>query len=290
AALAGYRQALTAAPLSAETRRTYYSKVRGYLTWLADADVDGGPLTRARARDWAVRDYRNWLVTVAKHAPRTINTTLAAIDDFYTRRGLGPASAGRLDLPAQAPRALDAKTALRWVRAIAAHPAPRDRVLALLPIYAGLRVSETVALDADDVRLSARKGTLRVRGKGTTVRDLPIHPQLRTGLHTWLEERPDWPGAGTSPALLLNHRGLRLSVRGASDIIRAIAAGANLDEQHITAHVGRHTFATTLIRGGTDLVTVADMLGHARLDTVRLYTRPSAADRERALNLLPYDR
>jgi len=56
AALAGYRQALTAAPLSAETRRTYYSKVRGYLTWLAAADVDGDPLTGARARDWAVRD------------------------------------------------------------------------------------------------------------------------------------------------------------------------------------------------------------------------------------------
>ena len=91
--------------------------------------------------------------------------------------GLGPASADRLGLPAHAPRALDAKTALRWLRAIQAHPAPRDRVLALLPFYAGLRVGETVALDTDDVRLSARKGYLRVRGKGTTVRELPIHPQ-----------------------------------------------------------------------------------------------------------------
>jgi site-specific recombinase XerD len=264
--------------------------VRGYLTWLAAADADGDPLTQARARDWAVRDYRTHLVTVAKNAPRTINTALAAIDDFYTRRGLGPASAGRLDLPTQAPRALDAKTALRWIRAIAARTAPRDRVLALLPLYAGLRVSETVALDTDDVRLSARKGTLRVRGKGGKPRDLPIHAQLRTDLQAWLDERPDWPGAGTSPALLLNRRGRRLSVRGASDIIRGIAAEANLDEEHITAHIGRHTFATTLVRGGTDLVTVADMLGHARLDTVRLYTHPTAADRERALNLLPHDR
>ena len=105
---------------------------------------------------------------------------------------------------------------------------PRDWVLALLPIYAGLRVSETVALDTDDVRLSARKGNLRVRGNGTTVRDLPIHPQLRTDLQTWLDERPDWPGADTSSALLLNRRGRRLSVRGASDIIRVIAADADL--------------------------------------------------------------
>ncbi len=290
AALADYQRVLRAAPLSAETRRTYLSRVRGYLTWLAAADTDGDPLTERRARDWAVRGYRTHLVAVAKHAPATINTALAAIDDFYTRRGLGPAAADRLDLPTQASRALDAKTALRWVRAIAAHPAPRDRVLALLPIYAGLRVSETIALDTDDVRISARKGTLRVCGKGGKPRELPVHAQLRTDLQTWLGERPDWPGAGTSPALLLNRRGTRLSVRGASDIIRAIAADANLDEEHITAHIGRHTFATTLIRGGTDLVTVADMLGHARLDTVRLYTRPTAADREQALNLLPHDR
>jgi len=288
--LADYQRALRAAPLAAETQRTYYSKVRGYLTWLAAADVDRDPLTQARARDWAVRDYRTHLVTVAKCAPRTINTALAAIDDFYTRRGLGPAAADRLDLPTQAPRALDAKTALRWIRAIQAHPAPRDRVLALLPLYAGLRVSETVALDTDDVRLSARKGNLRVRGKGTTVRELPVHPQLRTDLQTWLDERPDWPGATTSPALLLNRRGRRLSVRGASDIIRGIAADANLEDEHITAHIGRHTFATTLIRGGTDLVTVADMLGHARLDTVRTYTHPTAADLTKALTLLPQDR
>jgi site-specific recombinase XerD len=49
------------------------------------------------------------------------------------------------------------------------------------------------------------------------------------------------------------------------------------------------TFATTLIRGGTDLVVVADLLGHARLDTVRAYTRPTADDRIKALNLLPTD-
>jgi hypothetical protein len=63
----------------------------------------------------------------------------------------------------------------------------------------------------------------------------------------------------------------------------------NIDEVHITADVGRHTVSTTLIRGGTGLVAVADVPGQARLDTVCLYTHPSAADRERALNLLPYD-
>ena len=75
----------------------------------------------------------------------------------------------------------------------------------------------------------------------------------------------------------------------AGDHPERLRSEANLDEEHITAHVGRHPCATTLISGGTDLVALADMLGHARLDTVRLYTHSSAADRERALNLLSYD-
>ncbi|MGZ6669950.1 MAG: tyrosine-type recombinase/integrase [Solirubrobacteraceae bacterium] len=52
----------------------------------------------------------------------------------------------------------------------------------------------------------------------------------------------------------------------------------------------RHTFATTLVRGGTDLVIVAELLGHARLETTRIYTRPSAEDRTRALDVLPVDK
>ena len=99
---------------------------------------------------------------------------------------------------------------------------------------------------------------------------------------------PQRAGAGTSPALLLNRRGGRLPVRGASNIIQSIASNAGLGDG-ITAHVGRHTFATSF-RGGTDLVVVADLPGQARLDTVRACTRPSEDDRTKAVNLLPTDR
>jgi site-specific recombinase XerD len=285
--LGDYAAALRTAPLSEQTRRTYASKVRQFLAWLAGADLDADPLTSADGRDWAVRNYRTHLQTVLKRSPATVNNALAAVDDFYIRRGLGPASAARVEITAAAPRALDQRAQLRYLREVQRCPSPRDQALALVPFYAGARISEIVALDVDDVARSARKGVLRILGKGERVRHVPIHPQLRAALAGWLDERADWPGATDTPALFLNQRGQRLSVRGAHDIVTAAAAG--LDD-HATVHVLRHTFATTLLRGGTDLVIVAELLGHARLETTRAYTLPSAEDRTRALDLLLVDK
>ncbi len=135
------------------------------------------------------------------------------------------------------------------------------------------------------MRLSARKGILRIVGKGEKVREIPIHPDLRAALTGWLDERSDWPGADT-PALFLNQRGGRLSVKGAHDIITAIATAAGLEDEDVTAHVLRHTFATRLVRGRTDLVIVAELLGHARLETTRAYSRPTRQDAIDALELL----
>src|SRR5207244_13298379 len=148
-----------------ECRRTNLLNVRRCLAWLGAAAVDGDPLADVEARDCAVRDYRSHLQVVAKAAPATVNAALAAIDDFYARRGLGRATAERADLPEQAPQALDMRAVLRWLRAVEAHLAPRDRALAGVLFNAGARISEAVALDVDDVRLSARKGVLRILGK-----------------------------------------------------------------------------------------------------------------------------
>jgi site-specific recombinase XerD len=181
---------------------------------------------------------------------------------------------------------LDTRAQRRWLRAVAAHPSPRDRALAGILFYAGARIAETVRVDLADLSISARTGVLRIHGTGDRTRDVPIHPTLRTDIRRWLQTRPSWPGADTNPALFLNHRGGRLSVRGARDIIARIAQTAGLNHD-TTAHVLRHTFATTLTRGGTDLVIVADLLGHARLDTTRAYANPTTQNRSRALDLLP---
>lgn len=286
---AEYVGALAMAPVDADTRRAYASRVRQYLAWLESAAVEGDALGEATARDWAVRDYRSFLQSVAKRKPSTINTVLAALNDFYSRLGLGPAEARRVEVAQSAPRALEQRESIRWLRAVGGCPNPRDRALALVPFYAGLRIGEAVGLDVDDVRQSARRALLIVRvGKGDRWREVPLHRDLQSALNDWLTERRDWPGAD-APALFLNRRGARLSARGARDVFARLAGAAGLDEE-FTPHVLRHTFATNLTRGGSDVVLVADLLGHARLDTTRRYSLASRADRAAALAHLPVDR
>jgi len=72
-------------------------------------------------------------------------------------------------------------------------------------------------------------------------------------------------------------------------VFTAIGQGAGLEDD-ITAHIGRHTFVTALIRGGEDLVTVAEIVGHSRLATLRVYSRPTDDDKHNALRHLTTDR
>jgi site-specific recombinase XerD len=295
--LADYAAALVRAPLAPASRGKYLSRVRGFLAWLADAAVDGDPLADRAARDWAVRDYRAHMKAIRKSSPATINTTLAALGDFYQRCGLGAPAARREDVPQRdAPRAPGEREARRFLRAVEQEPSVRDRLVALLPYFAGLRDSEVVRLDVDDVRLSARKGELRVLGKGSDGgkhRTLPVHAELCAALQAWLGERSSWPAAGDTAALLLNRRGGRLGDRSVRAIIERLGELAGLGDDPLEPfgpHVLRHTFGTQLVRAGVDLVTVAELMGHARLETTRIYTRPTRADRERALDVLLVDR
>lgn len=282
-------------PLGADTVRVYVSRVRQYLAWLAaalaDGMVEGDPLIDPDARDWAARDYRTHLQTVLKRKPATINAHLTAVDDFYRRRGLGPAAAKRADIPPAAPRALDKRDQIRLLRQADRAPL-RDKAIAFTAFYAGTRISETTRLDIDDIHTSARKGHLIVRyGKNGKYRQIPLHPKLRAVLEEWLRERAGWKAADTSPALFLNRRGGRLSARSAYTVLRAIADAANLPlgrDGIFTPHVLRHTAGTTMTRQGTDIVIVAELLGHS-VETARRYSLPSHHDRQKAIERLTVD-
>jgi site-specific recombinase XerD len=292
---AAYQAELDRLPLAANTRRAYRTRVANFLAWLVTADLDGGdPLADPHARDYAVRDYTRHLRVVGRKEPATINAVLAALDHFYRWRGLGPPNARRQDLPQLAPRALEPAEQRRLLRAVERSPSTRDRALTLTLFYAGPRISETAALEVGDVRLTARKGELAIRdGKGGTARKVPLHAEARTALAAWLPDRARLleqladRGRPIAPAgreaLWRSRRGTRLTTRAIDLVVRTLGAEAGL-EKELSAHVLRHTCFTNLRRAGVDLVTIAGLAGHARLDTTRRYTLPSEADRQAAID------
>jgi site-specific recombinase XerD len=158
-----------------------------------------------------------------------------------------------------------------------------------------VRVDELVSLNENDVPLSARKGKVIVReGKGGDSREVPLVDQVaRASVAEWKKERATWPGADENPALFLNRRGGRLSARAVDQLLDALAADADLVDDDgnpaASAHTLRHTFGTNLLRSGVDIVTVAELMRHRRLDTTRLYTLPTERDLEDAVAKLPTD-
>jgi integrase/recombinase XerC len=278
-----YERWLSRQPLSANTRRTYRTRVRGFLAYLAATPAEyGDPLSEEHARDYAARDYKTHLKTVRKAKPSSVNLTLAAIDSFYRFMGMGKPDAKREDLPGVAPGALSPEEQKKFLRAVERSSSARDRAMARVLFFAGLRVSELVGLDAEDVAVSARKGRVVVRsGKGDAYREVALNAEARGALEGWLAARKEYPDAGSS-ALFLNLKGGRLTSRAVDIVVRRFGEGAAI-EKPVSAHVLRHTCMTNLVRAGNDLVLVAEIAGHKRLETTRRYSLPSEADRQAAM-------
>ncbi|MCZ7673722.1 MAG: tyrosine-type recombinase/integrase [Chloroflexi bacterium] len=159
----------------------------------------------------------------------------------------------------------------------------------LLPLlfYTGLRIGECAALNQEDVLISARKGTVIVRqGKRDSYREIPLNVNARRALDAWIVNRKEMFPAVDNEAFFLNRRGGRLSARAIDMVLRKLSeeAGVNL-----SAHVLRHTCITNLVRNGTDLVLVAEIAGHRRLETTQRYSLPTEQDRREAMENIQVD-
>lgn len=280
--LSAYEVWLARQPLADNTRRAYLLQVRQYGAYLATRVAPyGNPLRDPFARDYAVRDYKTYVKTEGKVRPSSVNVALAAIDHFYQFLGLDQPRVKREDLPQQLPRSLKPEEQKAFLRAVERTSTVRDQAIARLLFYTGVRLGECAALNVDDVRVSARKGLVIVRsGKGDTYREVPLNADVRETLRTWLKERARRFPQISESALYLNLKGRRLSTRAIDLVLRQIGADAKLE---LSAHVLRHTCLTNLVRRGNDLVLVAEVAGHKRLETTRRYSLPSLEDRESAM-------
>ena len=148
----------------------------------------------------------------------------------------------------------------------------RDVALFELLYGCGLRISELVGLNIDDFDLRDR--WIRVRGKGRKERQVPYGEKASASLEKYLAERTAKPG---ERGLFVNHRGTRLSDRGAREIVKFYARMVSGDAS-LHPHSLRHAFATHLLADGADLRAIQELLGHARLATTQKYTQVSLTD------------
>jgi len=286
--LSAYAMWIDRQPLAENTRRAYLFQVRQYGEYLSARELQNDdPLSDPFARDYAVRDYKTYIKTEAKAKPRSVNLALAAIDHFYLFLGMDQARVKREELPAQSPQSLKPEEQKAFLRAVERTSSIRDQAIAMLLFYTALRLSECADLNVDDVCISARKGLVIVRsGKGDADREVPLNTETREAIQKWQKQRTKQFPHHPDPALFLNLKGRRLSTRAIDLIVRHFGVDAKLE---LSAHVLRHTCLTNLVRRGNDLVLVAEIAGHKRLETTRRYSLPSLQDHEIAMENLRVD-
>ena len=190
------------------------------------------------------------------------------------RAGLGHNPAAGLSnpkLPKPRPRSINVDQAFALLDA--KNPADpqsrRDAALAELLYGSGLRVSEAVGLDLNDLDLGA--GIARVLGKGSKERLAPLSDTCRQSLADYLAVRHAFTSDGSEQAVFLGVRGKRLQRREADRILHALSLEAGLPAA-VSPHVLRHSFATHLLTSGADMRAVQELLGHSRLSTTQRYT------------------
>ncbi len=271
------------------TRSGYLADLRHFAAWSESRTGEAPAPDNLTAAD--LREYRQFLLTVQKARPATINRRIVALRAWMRwaqRRGL------RADNPACALRRLKQNHTekVRWLdkrqqaallqaverdvqMARSRYPVrqvtrQRDAAMLMAFLYTGLRVSELTALRMDDLTLEPHRGELLVRaGKGSKQRRVPLNAAARQALREWLDVRPDTGGEYLFPPLEHNLRDKRLTSRTVQRVVRRFGEQASIPD--VTPNILRHTFAKNLVDAGVSLKDVAALLGHSDLNITRIH-------------------
>jgi len=259
---------------SPHTLRAYEGDLKQLAEYLAKANVPIEKATHLHLRGFLG-------VQAASHASSTRARRLAAIKSFYkflVRRKVIEVSPARRvkspKLPQRLPRAVPIDETFALLEAPPDDTALglRDRAMLELAYGCGLRVSELCGLDTGSVDRAA--GIVRVLGKGSKERLVPVNGTALEALDAYLAVRPQLAKGKAPAALFLNYRGGRLGVRNTRRHLEKHALKAGLT-RHVSPHQLRHSFATHLLAGGADIRSIQELLGHASLSTTQRYTAVS---------------
>lgn len=280
---------------STNTVKAYQSDLSVFGDWFAE--VNGEEFQPAYITSTDLRAYRQYCIA-EQVKPATFNRRRVTLRVVWTwavqtgrvAMGGNPFEAVKpLDEVNAAPKWLEEADYNKFVRQVqrnlnaavtqaAQRQAVRDAALVALMLWAGLREGEVCGLEIGDIKIGERSGSVVVRqGKGSKRRTVPLNAQIREALAAWLAMRGPQDGP-----LFTGKHGEPYGSNGIQERVREIGEQARLGK--ITPHQLRHTFCRrTLVKnaqalGAEALLVVAELAGHARLDTTRRYARPGRED------------
>jgi integrase/recombinase XerC len=241
---------------SRDWRSIDHLTIRGFLSRLYEKDLSKTSVARALA---AVRSFYRWLARegVVEQNPAALVSTPKL-----------PKKLPRVPTIEEMNTVLDGE-----MPEVASFP-ERDRMLFELLYGCGIRNSELIGINLDDIRLSSE--AILIRGKGKKERYVPFGDSVKAALASYLPVRQQKLAERkkNTAALLINQRGGRLTTRSVGRIIKKIAVAKGLSPD-VHPHTLRHAFGTHMLEEGADLRSIQEMLGHERLSTTQRYTQLS---------------
>lgn len=280
---------------SAHTVRAYEGDLSQYLTWIATDR--GRKVSSLTATDLDLSTVRLYLAELNRQgqARSSVARKLSAVRGFvrYLRReGIldndpsALAVAPKLDKTIPAHLSEPEMERLLETPDVSTPLGRRDRAILELFYASGLRLSELVGVDLEDINLNSR--VVRVLGKGAKERIVPFNRSAEATIRAWLKDRAllTRNGASSDPPkrsreqraepLFVNYRGGRLTGRSVHRLVTRYMMQCST-RFGISPHALRHSFATHLLQRGADLRSIQELLGHVRLTTTERYTHVNAA-------------
>src|SRR5579863_7042248 len=243
------------------------------------------------ARDWRSIDHltiRGFLsLLYEKQLGKTsVARALAAVRSLYrwlAQEGVVEQNPAALVSTPKLPKKLPRVPTIEEMNTVLDGPMPevaafpeRDRLMFELLYGCGIRNSELIGINLDDIRLSAE--VILIRGKGKKERYVPFGDSVKSAVAAYLPARQaalaETRKNKTTTALLINQRGGRLTTRSVGRIIKKIAVAKGLSPD-VHPHTLRHAFGTHMLEEGADLRAIQELLGHERLATTQRYTQLS---------------
>lgn len=283
-AISGFISYQKSAQKAESTLRSYQSDLRVFLRWFKLTNHEMLTLSKITPTD--LRHFKRFLID-SGYKPSTITRKLLSIRYFLEWGWSTKKIKYRFPLPKlvkqmqSAPRWLDRIEQNALIRHVEQFSSVRDTAIFKVLINTGLRVQELCDLKWTNIIIAERKGSLVVRhSKGEKYREIPLNKDARNAFNSI-----DYKiYAGSDTFVFSGQRG-HLKPRGVQLMFKRVISNSNLAE-HISPHQLRHTFCKNLVDAGVSLEKVAALAGHERLDTTKIYCKPSKSDLNDAVELI----